>query len=263
MSRSFRTRKTRVNLPESLIRQLHMYSLAAGAAGVGALALVQPLEAKIIYTRTHQVIRQNGAYSLDLNHDGIIDFLIQEWDNGGFSSSNALLADAAFGNAVQGKKVQFRYLASALQRGASIGPKRRFITGGSNGEVMVSVSHSTTGGTSHINGFWANGSNRYLGLKFKVGGKTHYGWARVKIQLQQFHITGTLTAYAYETVPNKAIHAGQSTSETEAVKVRLDSVNPPDSVSALPTIRIPGGLQGISLGTLALGSAGIPQGRRP
>lgn len=262
MKRSPRSRKT-ANLPESISRCLNMYALAAGAAGVGTLALAQPLEAKIVYTKAHQVIGQNGVYNLDLNHDGTVDFLIQEWDNGGYSSSNALLADAAVGNAVQGKKVGFRYLAAALQRGAPIGPKQRFITGGNNGEVMVSITHSTTGGTSHINGFWANGSNRYLGLKFKIEGKTHYGWARVKVQLQQFHITGTLTAYAYETIPNKVIRAGQTTSEMEAAEVRLDSVNSHESVSGLPIVAFAETQQGVSLGTLALGSEAIPQRRRP
>jgi len=48
-----------------------MYALAASAAGVSLLALAQSSEAKVAYTKVHQVIGTNGIYSLDLNHDGI------------------------------------------------------------------------------------------------------------------------------------------------------------------------------------------------
>jgi len=40
-------------LSESLHHRLNMYAIAAGAAGVGALALAQPAEAKIVYTPSH------------------------------------------------------------------------------------------------------------------------------------------------------------------------------------------------------------------
>jgi hypothetical protein len=53
-----------------------MYALAAGAAGVGVLALAQPVEAKIVYTPAHRVIGPDMKYLLDLNHDGLTDFTI-------------------------------------------------------------------------------------------------------------------------------------------------------------------------------------------
>lgn len=57
--------------------------------------------------------------------------------------------------------------------------------------------------------------DRYLGLKFVVHGKVHYGWARLSVRLghdrQLEDVSGTLTGYAYETVPNKPIIAGKTT----------------------------------------------------
>jgi hypothetical protein len=49
MKRSSGPRKT-ANFSRSIHQQLNMYALAAGAAGVGVLALAQPAEAKIVYT---------------------------------------------------------------------------------------------------------------------------------------------------------------------------------------------------------------------
>jgi len=69
--------KTISGLPDSINRQLSIYALAASAAGVGVLAMVQPTQGKIIYTSTHKTIKVHQHYNLDLNHDGITDFTIQ------------------------------------------------------------------------------------------------------------------------------------------------------------------------------------------
>src|SRR5690242_6569462 len=66
-----RPRNTQV-LSDSVHRQLNMYSLAASAAGVGMLVLVQPSEAKIVYTPAN--VQVGARLNLDLNHDGITDF---------------------------------------------------------------------------------------------------------------------------------------------------------------------------------------------
>jgi hypothetical protein len=76
MKSSSRSARTPSDLSDSVHQRLNMYVLAASAAGVGILALAQPSEAKIVYTKTRRVIGTNGIYPLDLNHDGIIDFVI-------------------------------------------------------------------------------------------------------------------------------------------------------------------------------------------
>jgi len=230
---------TNFKLSGSLRRGLDMYALAASAAGVGVLALAQPSEAKVAYTKAHEVIGQNGVYNLDLNHDGTVDFLIQEWDLGGWSSDNALLADPPLGNGVLANKHD---IAAALQLGAAIGPQQVFVNSENNGAVMVSITHFTTGGTSYVHGYWANVRNRYLGLKFQIDGQTHYGWARLSVQRQQFHLTATLTGYAYETVPNTEIKAGQTDGPADDSSPRSSS---------------------LSLGALALGAEGVPARRQP
>ena len=45
----------------------------------------------------------------------------------------------------------------------------------------------------------------YLGLKFTIRGKIHFGWARVKVDTQQKPFSATLTGYAYETIPGKSM----------------------------------------------------------
>src|SRR5580658_4777173 len=129
MKRSSRPRKI-AKLAESFHQRLNAYALAASAAGVGALALTQSAEAKIIYTQTHVVIGTNHIYELDLNHDGIADFKI---DNHSFFTDTIVATLSAVpaqaNNAVVGRQRQIGspYYAYALTRGVAISPKQPFV----------------------------------------------------------------------------------------------------------------------------------------
>jgi hypothetical protein len=203
-----RTTRKRSGLSESLHRQLNAYALAASAAGVGVLALAQPVDAKIVYTKTHQLIGANGIYAIDLNHDGTADFVVSQFTYNTTIGHVWLRAKPAVSNAVIGSTVKrcgFHF-ASALDNGVRIGAGQHFLsTSRAASATMVFSSNHSCGPT----GKWVNVNNRYLGLRFLIQGKTHYGWARLSVQVKG-EITATLTGYAYETVPNLPIRAGQT-----------------------------------------------------
>jgi hypothetical protein len=211
MKRSSGPSKT-ANLSESIHHQLNVYALAASAAGVGALALALPAEAKIVYTPSDTVIFFSYAgIPLDLNHDHVNDFTLHhQTGQGTFTymfvgsyhhrSTNLVVAKPA---------LPFGYWARALRAGVSIGPAITFAKQGiaQMGERIIN------GTTSQFRGPWANGGkgvkNHYLGLKFVIRGKVHYGWARLTVTpTNGKFFTETLTGYAYETIPNKPIITG-------------------------------------------------------
>jgi hypothetical protein len=237
MKRSSRPRKI-AKLAESFHQRLNAYALAASAAGVGALALTQSAEAKIIYTQTHVVIGTNHIYELDLNHDGIADFKI---DNHSFFTDTIVATLSAVpaqaNNAVVGRQLQIGspYYAYALARGAAIGPKQPFAGG-----WMAWSDGANRGGR------WVNTRSRYLGLKFRVKGKIHYGWARLNVTVGNSRISATLTGYAYETIPNQPIIAGATKGTEEG----------PDTALTMPTP------DPATLGALALGAPGLSIWRR-
>jgi hypothetical protein len=197
--------KTPARLSDSVHHQLNLYALAASAAGVGILACLQPAEAKIVYTKAHHVIGPNHSYPLDLNHDGKTDFSLRNLhQTSGTVVSGGLSAVPAAVNGVEGIHTRLRPWAYALKGGAVIGPRQPF-----HATRMVSIRIEDSAHYSY--GSWLNVSNRYLGLKFKIGGKFHYGWARLSVVVdQRAHITATLTGYAYETIPNKPVVAGKT-----------------------------------------------------
>jgi hypothetical protein len=114
----------------------------------------------------------------------------------------------AAGNGVEGW-MGFRPYASALKLGAGVGPLRYF-----PGKQMASVSVGPA--ATYYVGSWVNSKNRYLGLRFKIKGKIHFGWARLSVQVQNHTVVGTLTGYAYETTPGKPIKAGQTKDDDAA-----------------------------------------------
>jgi hypothetical protein len=239
--------RTTANLSKSIHPQLNMYALAASAAGIGVLALTQPTEAKIVYTPTHHVVGKNGRYKLDLNNDKMADFILvnTHYCNTDYCV-DVLSAIPANGNAVEGARgfLSIPY-ASALKRGAPIGPEAHF-----SGKLMAS-SQSSQGSL----GRWLHVTNGYLGLKFTVNGKTHYGWARLTVQaLGSAFIKATLTGYAYETIPGKSIKAGQRKGPVDESPIADFSACLTSPVSDMP--------QPASLGILALGAQGVPLWRR-
>jgi hypothetical protein len=206
-------------LSESLHHLLNAYALAATAAGVGMLALVSPAEAKIVYTRAHHVIKQNDRYFLRFTRSAgftIVDYVnCSEAEAGtGATASprpfqcNGYLSVSGHGNQIEGTANASSFDAAALHRGAKIGLKGAF----NSRAVMCDVLDSS----NTVFGHWANVERRYLGLKFVLAGKLHYGWARLSVSVRKYNITATLTGYAYETIPNKPIIAGKTHGEDDS-----------------------------------------------
>src|SRR5208282_5471033 len=220
MSSAPQSRKT-FKISDSLNRQLNTYALVASAAGVSVLALAGASEAKVVYTETHQVTRAGVPLYIDLNHDGINDFVLRTMFYVGSSGLEVGLDPSGYRkNAVAGKRFShsgyFFSAASALPAGARIGPKRKFPV--RHPFMAVEVFNGRSSQYSDL-GPWAGKGkgvrDRYLGLKFVVHGKVHYGWARLSVTLghhrQYDDVSATLTGYAYETIPTKPIIAGQIT----------------------------------------------------
>ena len=248
MKRSSRPRAV-AELSESVNHQLNMYALAAGTTGVGLLALASPADAKIVYTPAHEVVR--FLLPLDLNHDGTVDFTLYRGygEGGNFQfldvcqtvRVNTLSSGfSCYGstNMVREKRGVRQRAAAALPRGAKIQTGNLFYAN----RLRLGY-HCTCGsGGTFWYGPWVNDGkgvkHRYLGLKFKVKGKFHFGWARLTVEVPHFYnFTATLTGYAYETIPGKAIIAGQTKGPN------VTTVDP------------------VSLGHLAAGASAIPAWR--
>lgn len=221
-------------LSDALERQLKAYAVAASAAGVGGMALMlsateyavptgaalvsllalsEPARAKIVYTPVRLKLpctdegSGNGLYQLDLNRDKIADFNLYCHGNSG-DGGGVWIGPVNKQNKIwTASTTQYRRKgwAAALSSGVAIKPNRNFQTGDHG-----MMGWETGGTTFQISGPWVDLTNRYLGLKFLVKGKPHFGWARLNVAFRPNFTHATLTGYAYETVPNKPIITGKT-----------------------------------------------------
>ena len=206
-----RSPRSTLQLSPSLLRRVNSYALAASAAGIGVLGLTQSAEAKIVYTPANiKIIPNHGLISFDLNHDGIPDFGLSNRTNassfgnkyGTLKVQEAQSANEmwdAISHTMNGEQL----CAAALPKGKLIGPKGAFQVEPKYGVIMAEKYFSIAFGP------WLKVKQAFLGLKFVVKGKTHYGWARLKVDIGTTTFTATLTGYAYETIVNKPIIAGK------------------------------------------------------
>jgi hypothetical protein len=67
-------------------------------------------------------------------------------------------------------------------------------------------------------GYFAGVESAYLGFSFQQGGQTYYGWMRAGSPVVGLN-AGWVYDYAYETVPNTPISAGQGVPEPSALSI--------------------------------------------
>jgi hypothetical protein len=258
MKRSSRPSRT-AELPESPHHQLKMYALAAGAAGVSAIALAPPADGKIIYTKTNTPILANKFYHLDVNHDGTPDFsILYGASNSGtrkFYVKRAAVAVRGWQitkglyNSVVTTHPRSSGFAADLPPNAPVWRKRNFAS--HKHMAQCSFDRSTLRSNTGSVGPWRNVQSRYLGLKFSISGQIHYGWARLNVKLnKKCNFVVTLTGYAYETIPNKLIFTGHTRGPNGI------GIEEPDAALTVPHP------EPASLGALALGSPGLSIWRR-
>jgi len=240
MSASKRRQARRLTI--DIEKNLLAYAAAAGAV----IFSTAPADAEIIYTPSNtpmtvaQANKGPALTQLDLTNHGAPDFTFLMSSTLGFHSTTfsatttrrkfLLKVDPAVkGNqAVQGQPT---VTASAIPAGVTIGPQEKFGEGG----LYMRFKSSHIGG-SRSSGSWQKVEYAYVGLKFLINGKVHYGWARIKFPFPNGVKLPSIYGYAYESTPNTPIVTGQTSGSADQTQK-----------AAAPA----------SLGTLAAGASAI------
>ncbi len=183
----------------TLNKKLKSYS----ALAVSALAASSSADAQIKYT------------DIDIDGDGTNDVAIR---NGYQIGATGTYYGYGYVQATYFALAQVSYYAglaqyggvpAALSSGASIGSS---IATGNSGSQTLAIGYSRYffGYGLFNNGYagnWPNATDKYLGVRFKIGANTHYGWIRMTIANN-----GNPTVIkdmAYNTCVDASIQAGQ------------------------------------------------------
>jgi hypothetical protein len=223
--------RSQTRLSSHLEKNLLAYAAAATAAGVGILTGPTAADAKIIYTPTTSQIFKGGFNGLDLNHDRIYDFRFPVGSGSGCSTGGGCggFASLRVGPLQQGNQIWessgYPWCAAALPGSQKVGSSGNFHAG-----VLImarATFHMRASGGWESCPWETQNGEAYLGLKFIIKGKVHFGWARVAMigpRLGGF--PPVLVGYAYETVANKPIITGKTKGPDVATM-------PPDTLGSL------------------------------
>jgi len=244
----------------NLNRQVAQYSLAAAVAGVGMLALAAPAVGEVVVTKKtiHIPLATNGTLepvNISMANNGVDNFKFSFYQSQSYRHLNVgglSLRDELEVGTGPGFNVYF----GALSRGAKVGPNvpSSFFNGG--GIVEISVGNGPS--NRIFFGSWGGSpKNRYLGVRFPINGQFHYGWIRLTVTTNPDPHTpvmsATITGWAYESVPNKAIATGTAATAGFAPENPAAEIEVPKKIHSQ---------SGPSLGMLAAGAHALPMWRR-
>jgi ureidoglycolate hydrolase len=195
--------------------------------------------AQIVYTDVNpdttitQSTNGSSAYSLDMNNDGITDVTMTAMLNGtvsrsvqvGTSSGSQVLnysAPAPGGNVI--------LLAKARNNNAIISSTTPSGTNSiwSNAQnvyfrrIQRIVINRPPYYANVTWGDWSNNTDRYLAVRISVAGAWHYGWVRLSVIVSMTSaVSFTIRDYAYNSIPNQPILAGETSCTVPTVTLTL------------------------------------------
>lgn len=229
--------------PQDFQLCLKQYAVAAlGVAGVSTLASAQAPATHIVYTPANIALTEpfpGTVVPIDFNHDGVADITVsltgfyQAFSGHGGSAQASMFEQPAPGNiAIGGHAIPF---GVALSQAGAFRSNKFQMAFTRNFSLATSSIHQTD-----TQGPFANVTNKYLGVKFKIAGQFHYGWIRLSMSCSRGFCTGKVTGYAFNSIANQSITAGQ--------------LHP--TAGGKAAVEVPAG----SLGMLAAGARAISNG---
>lgn len=148
-------------------RQIGAYSLAAAAAGVSVLALAAPATGEVIVTKKTipiPVAFFGDGVEISLTNNGVNNFRLSLLYDFSSISTNIdgrilILNNLTGHEAAVGSNQNIHPYASALTRGAKIGPPANFVSSRVGDPYGVNLEESATvtylhRGSKHLNGKW-------------------------------------------------------------------------------------------------------------
>jgi hypothetical protein len=208
----------------TLNKKLKSYSALAGtliAAGSSA-------DAQIVYTDVlpDAVVATGGSYNLDVDNDGTADFALgvvhQTYLYGGtfpIQYDFTVIAPVDPLNAVD-------TIAGGNTAAHNIGD---MINGSLLWEDGAAASYQLMAlafappFSAYNTGNFLGQTDKYIGLRFKIAGADHYGWARVDVNSTSTILT--VKSYAYDATPGTGITAGMTSTAINGNTELANNVN--------------------------------------
>jgi hypothetical protein len=151
------------------------------------------------------IMTQLASFYIDLDHDGTVDFELRHFNPGVGNEAVELHGEVIGTREVL---VDSSDHARVISEGDTIDPNAT-----QWGNDMYGV----------LNAAWYGPGDKYFGFRFIKAGQWHYAWVRVTIPTD--HLSFTIKDYAYHSLPNTLLLAGEGSNTTGLNKQQLRNEN--------------------------------------
>ena len=180
---------------------------------VTAMLFSASANAQIVYTDVNPDLTINtngGVYALDLNNDGITDFNITFNTTTIPQGTNRYIRITPLGANKVGNDLSYPY-PSALSINTLIDSSSFSWLSNANQSLISRIWFipPPRGGSPlwQTRGNWNGASDKYVPLQLDVSSQKYYGWARLDAATNAMSFT--VKDYAYNSIPNQSILAGE------------------------------------------------------
>lgn len=197
---------------KKLLKKVYAFIIPAMVFSVSATAQIVYTDVDPDLTITQSTAGSTG-HALDINNDGITDATMTASLT--TSSNKAVKVSPAAGSQIPMSGAIL--LAKALNMDAIIDAVSPSGTSWQNApnavlrQIPIVPRPRPWGGNPIPFGDWSNTTDRYLPIRFSVEGDWHYGWVRVSVVSLSAGISFIIRDYAYNSMPNEPLLAGQTT----------------------------------------------------
>ena len=215
-------------MKKNLLKKISACLTVGMAFIVTAMMFSASTNAQIVYTDVNpDVVRScqfsglcGAAYSVDLNNDGINDFILAPQKKT-FSCGNCNNLSAAIGQVDSAvisstsqswiaNQVGGYALNAVIDSSLSWTNGIQVLALNSMNCMACPIPNRTYLNQSPSTGTWNNVLGKYLPLKIKVGTLSYYGWVKLSVSIAGYAVSITIMGYAYNTIANQPILAGQT-----------------------------------------------------
>lgn len=173
-----------------------------------ALAGMADANGQIVYTPNINFGGPNLSYPLDFDGDTFIDATIRH--RAGSRGILDVLPSYASG-AIRGNNYNYSSQGSyiyplALNYGDPIGVSNT--DWNPSAAYFQKMDFFGSCGNPGYRSLWCGATNKYLGIRFHIGGNIHYGWARLDVD-NSAQVNWVIKDYAYNPLPDQPLFAGE------------------------------------------------------
>ncbi len=176
--------------------QLNKRLAGYSATAFALAAFTANAEGQVVYSGLKNIVVKNTKDSLDIDGDGIKDFSII--NNLGISNKG-FIKNLQAGNSWHGSASN-KWVYAFYSRAYIISTNVFF-----NGTGLLGGFNSST---STHSGYFPGQGNKFIGIKFKIGTDTHYGWIRINMPTNVDSVK--IIDWAYQKLPDQRIVTGDT-----------------------------------------------------